>query len=61
MIDGKNFSNQPVKNNIRTYDNIRNIQTGQGYNYMTSCLLDYIYFNKYHKMIAINLSKQTSA
>ena len=28
---------------------------------MTSCLLDYIYFNKYHKKIAINLSKQTSA
>ena len=25
---------------------------------MTSCLLDYNYFNKYYKMIAIDLSKQ---
>ena len=26
--------------------------------YTTSCLLDYNYFNKYYKMIAIDLSKQ---
>ena len=28
MIDGKNFFDQLVKNDIRTYDNIRNISTG---------------------------------
>ena len=26
----KNFSNQPVKNSMKTYDNIRKIATGQG-------------------------------
>ena len=32
--------------------------TGQGDGYMTSCLLDSNYFNKYYKMIVIDLSKQ---
>ena len=58
MIDGRNFSNQPVKNNLITYDNIRKIATGQGDDYTTGCLLDYNYFNDYYKMIPIDLSKQ---
>ena len=29
MIDGKNFFDQPVKNNSRTYDKLRKIVTGQ--------------------------------
>ena len=43
---------------MRTYDNIRKIATGQGYEYTTSFLLDYNYFNERYKMIAIDLSKQ---
>ena len=60
MIDGKNlfFFDKPVKNNLRTYDNIQETVTGQGDDYATSCLLDYNYFNKYCKMIAIDSSKQ---
>ena len=58
MIDGKNFLDQPIKDNKVTYENIRKITTGQGYDYTTGCLLDYIYFKKYYKMIAIDLSKQ---
>ena len=58
MIDGKNFFDQPVKNNKVTYGNIRKIATGQGDDYTTGCLLDYIYFKNYCKMIAVDLSKQ---
>ena len=58
MIDGKNFLDQPIKDNKVTYENLRKITTGQGYDYTTGCLLDYIYFKKYYKMIAIDLSKQ---
>ena len=58
MIDGKNFVNQPINNMIKTYENIRKITTGQGDDYTTGCLLDYTYFKKYYKMIAIDLSKQ---
>ena len=36
----KNLFDQPVKNNLRTYDNIRKIATGQGDDYTTGCLLD---------------------
>ena len=58
MIDGKNFFDQPIKNDKITYDNIRKIAIGQGDDYTTGCLLDYVYFKKYYKMITIDLSKQ---
>ena len=58
MTDGKDFFDQPVKNDKVTYENIRNIATGQGDDYTTGCLLDYVYFKNYYKMIAVNLSKQ---
>ena len=44
MIDGKDFFDQPLKSNIRKYDNIQKLETGQGYDYATGCLLDYVYF-----------------
>ena len=31
---------------------------GQGDDYITACLLDYTYFKKYYKIIAIDLSNQ---
>ena len=58
MIDWGNFFDQPVRNDLIADDNIRKIATGQGDNYTTGCLLDYNYFKKYYKMIAIYLSKQ---
>ena len=41
-----------------TYDNIWKMSIGQRDDYTTGCLLDYNYFKKYYKMIAIDLSKQ---
>ena len=58
MINGKNFFDQPIKNNKVTYENIRKIATGQGDDYTTGCLLDYSYFVDTYKMIAVDLSKQ---
>ena len=58
MIDGKNFFDQPINSDLKTYENIRKIATGQGDDYTTGCLLDYSYFKDYYKMIAIDLSKQ---
>ena len=43
-MDGKNVFDQPVKNNLRKYENIQKIATGQGDDYITRCLLDYPYF-----------------
>ena len=58
MINGRNFFDQPIKNDLKTYDNTRKIATCQGDNYTTGWLLDYPYFKKYYKLTAIDLSKQ---
>ena len=58
LINGENFFDQPVKNNKITYENIRQIPTGQGDDYTTGCLLNYQYIKDYYKMIATDLSKQ---
>ena len=58
MIDGKNVVHQPINSNLKTYENIRKIATGNGDDYTTCCFLDYSYFNENYKMIAIDLKKQ---
>ena len=49
MIDGKNFFDQPVKSDMRTYDNTRKMATGQGNDYTNGSLLDYNYFNNHYR------------
>ena len=58
LIDGKNFSDQPLKKDKITYEESWNIATGQGDDSTTSCSLDYAYLKNYYKMIAIDLSRQ---
>ena len=58
MIDGKKLFDQPVKNDKVRYENIRKIATDKGDDYTTGCLLDYIFFKNYYKMIVVDLSKQ---
>ena len=58
MIDGKNVSNRVTNSDLKTYENIINITTGQGDDYTTGCLLNYSYFKNCYEMIAIDLSKQ---
>ena len=58
MTDGKNFFDQPINSDIKTYKNIRQIATGQGYDYTNGCLLDFSYFKDHYKRIAIDLNKQ---
>ena len=54
----KNLFDQLVKNDERTYDNIRKTPTDQGDDYTSGCLPKYVYFKNYYKMTAIHLSKQ---
>ena len=58
MINGKNFFDQPINSDHKTYENIRKIATDQRNDYTTGCLLNYSYFKKNYRMIAIDLSKQ---
>ena len=46
MINGRNFFDETIKDDLTIYDNIQKIATGQGDDYATGCLLDYPYFKK---------------
>ena len=50
------FFDEPVKNKEEAYENIMNIVKNNGYT--NGNLLDYKYFSKHYKLIAIDLSKQ---
>ena len=58
MTGGHNFFDQTVKSDMRTYDKIQKIATGQGDDYTTCCLIYYPYFKDHYDMIKIDLRKQ---
>ena len=58
LIDGRNFYDQSINDQIKHYDKIREIATGKGDDYTTGCLLDYQYFKDHYQLIAVDISKQ---
>ena len=57
LIDRKGFFDALVKNKEEAYEKI--IEISKNNDYTTGNLLDYEYFSKHYKLIAIDLSKQT--
>ena len=57
LIDGKSFFDLPVKNDEEAYEKI--IDMSNNSDYTTGNLLDYAYYKKHYRLIAIGLSKQT--
>ena len=60
MIDRPNVFDQPVRNNLMTYDSIQKAATGQRDDWINGCLSNYNYFKDYHKMIALDSGKQNA-
>ena len=58
LIDGRNFYDQLINDQIKKYDEIRKITTVKGDDYTTGCLLDYQYFKDHYQLITVDLSKQ---
>ena len=58
LIDGRNFYDQPINDQIRKYDEIRKVTTDKRYDFSTGFLLDYNYFKNHYQLIAVDLSKQ---
>ena len=56
LIDGKSFFDIAIKNEEETYKQI--IEMGRNNDYTTGNLLNYEYFSKHCKLIAIGLSKK---
>ena len=57
LTDRKSFFDLPVKNAEEAYKKI--IEISNNNDYTTGNLLDFAYFKKHYKLIAIDLSKQT--
>ena len=57
-IDGRNFYDNPIDSDIEKYRELKKVMIGKGENYTTGSLLDYDYFNKHYKLVAVDLSKQ---
>ena len=49
-IDWQNFFNKPVKNDLKTYENIQKITIGHRDNYTTACLLNFCFFKENHNL-----------
>ena len=57
IINVKNFYDQASDSNIKQYDEIRKLTTGQGEDYTTGCLLDYDYIKNRYKLTAVDLNR----
>ena len=57
-IHGKNFYGQAIDLDIKRFEEIRKLTTGQDEDYTTGCLLHFKYFKNPYKLIAIDLSRQ---
>ena len=58
IIDGRNFYDNPIKSDIEKYRELKKVMIGKGEDYTTGTLLDFNYFLKHYKLIAVDLSKQ---
>ena len=58
LIDGRNFYDQNISDDLKKYEELRNIMTGRGEDYTTGSILDYNYWKNNYKLICCDLHKQ---
>ena len=58
IIDGRNFYDNPIESDIEKYRELKKVMIGKGEDYTTESLLDFNYFDKHYKLVAVDLSKQ---
>ena len=58
ILDGTNFYDNPIESDIEKYRKLKKVMIGKGENYTTGSLLDFNYFDKHYKLVAVDLSKQ---
>ena len=58
IIDGGNFYDNPIESDIEKYRELKKVMIGKGEDYTTGSLLDFNYFDKHYKLVAVDLSKQ---
>ena len=58
IIDGRNFYDNPNESDIEKHRELKKVMIGKGEDYTTGSLLDFNYFDKRYKLVAVDLSKQ---
>ena len=58
IIDGRNFYDNPIESDVEKYRELKKVMIAKGEDYTTGSLLDYDYFKKHYKLVAVDLSKQ---
>ena len=58
IINWKIIYDQAIDSDIKRYEEIRKLETGQGEDYATGCLLVYEYIKNHYRLIAVDLSRQ---
>ena len=58
IINGKKFCDQAIDSEIKRYEEIRKLTTGQGEDYTTGYLLDNNYIKNHYRLIVVDLSRQ---
>ena len=58
IIDGRNFYDNPIESDVEKYRELKKVMIGKGEDYTAGSLLDFNYFDKHYKLVAVDLSKQ---
>ena len=58
VIDGRNSYDNEIESDIEKYRELKKVMIGKGEYYTTGSLLDFNYFDKHYKLVAVDLSKQ---
>ena len=58
IIDGRNFYDNPIESDIEKYRELKKVMIGKGEDYTTGSLLDFNYFKRHYKLVAVDLFKQ---
>ena len=58
IIDGRNFYDNPIESDTEKNRELKKVMIGKGEDYTTGSLLDFNYFDKHYKLVAVDLSKQ---
>ena len=58
IIDGRNFYDNPIESDNEKYRELKKAMIGKGEDYTTGSWLDFNYFDKHYKLVAVDLSKQ---
>ena len=58
IIDGRNFYDNPVESDIEKHRELKKVMIAKGEDYTMGSLLDFNYFDKHYKLVAVDLFKQ---